>query len=196
MDQQIIKTLLQKYYDGSTSLEEEDLLIEYFLDNDVPQEFAADKEQILGMSVVRDTEISIPTDLENNILESLKSVQEVNKVRSLRSRPIYMAMSVAASVLIIVSAVMFINRQPDLGSFDDPDLAYVETREALDMMSKYFAKGTTHLSDLNIMEEAVKPLNSLNKVETPRKSIQYLKAFDQGISKAQGLIDLNKQKEQ
>jgi hypothetical protein len=196
MDQMKIKTLLQKYYDGTSTLDEEDALVEYFLDNEVPDEFAKDREQVLGFANVRDEAIPVPLDLDQQILKKLEPFQNETKVRSLPSRTLYTAISVAASILIIASALFFMNRQPDFGSYEDPELAYAETREALEMVSKYFAKGTGHMTNLSKMEDAMKPLNTLEKVETPRKSLNYLKSFDQGIKKTYGLIDLDKSKEE
>ena len=78
-------------------------------------------------------------------------------------------LSVAASVVALIGVFTFINRQDtvpavpkqqnqDLGTFDDPEVAFRETQKALSMLSKNVNKG-------------VKSVNYLEEYENSRKTI-------------------------
>lgn len=193
METKRTQILLQKYYDGISTPEEELDLLEYFSENEVPEEWKSAKEQLLGFHDIRDEEISIPEDLQQSIIKNLEPLQIDKKVKRLNTRPIYSVISVAASIVLIASALLFMNRQPDLGSFDDPDIAYAETKEALNMVSKYFNQGTEKLTNLGKMEEAVKPLVNLKKVDDTRRTLGYLNSFEQGIKATRGIIKTDEQ---
>lgn len=193
METKRTQILLQKYYDGISTPEEELDLLKYFSENEVPEEWKSAKEQLLGFHDIRDEEISIPEDLQQSIIKNLEPLQIDKKVKRLNTRPIYSVISVAASIVLIASALLFMNRQPDLGSFDDPDIAYAETKEALDMVSKYFNQGTEKLTNLGKMEEAVKPLVNLKKVDDTRRTLGYLNSFEQGIKATRGIIKTDEQ---
>lgn len=183
--------MLQKYYDGISSLEEELDLIEYFSENETPKEWKWAKEQLLGLRAISNEDIPMPDDLQQSILQHLEPVQKENKVRRLNTRPIYSVISVAASLVLIVSALVFLNRQPDTGTIDNTEVAFAETKQALDLVSKYFNQGTEELQNLNIIGEAVKPLDNLQRVDETRKTMEYLKSFDKGVETVKGLINLN-----
>lgn len=183
--------LLQKYYDGITSLEEEQDLIEYFSENEAPKEWRWAKEQFLGLRAIRNEDIPIPDDLQQSVMQHLEPLQKESKVRRLNTRPIYSIISVAASLVLIVSALIFLNRQPDLGTIDNTEVAFAETKQALDLVSKYFNQGTEQLYNLNKIEEAVKPLDNLQRVDETRRTMEYLKNFDKGVETVKGLMNLN-----
>jgi len=180
-----LEVLLQKYYDGISSAEEELTLIEYFEQHDVPASWNAAKEQLLGMEAIKALDIEVPVDLDESILNSLANVQESKpRMLTVKRRTLFTAVSAAASIVILVSAILFLNRQPNLGTFDDPEIAYAETKDAFNLISKYFDQGTQELNQLSKMEDAVKPLSNLSKVEETRKNLQYLGELDKGLDQA------------
>ena len=66
MELKVIKDLLEKYYDGATSIEEEQIIKEYFLENDVPPELSVDKELFCSLSQEGEVGLINP-DLEKKI---------------------------------------------------------------------------------------------------------------------------------
>jgi hypothetical protein len=70
MNAREINNLLEKYYDGRCSDEEEQILRKYFRETDVPQEFEAEKE----MFRYYDSSLSVPepaAGFEDRILRSI-----------------------------------------------------------------------------------------------------------------------------
>lgn len=167
-----VKILLQKYYDGSTSPREESDLEEYFLNGQVDAEFEADKLHFLAVAAMRDEEIPVPEDLEASIQKTLKEAQK-DYVPGNR-RILYIALSIAAGLLLMVSTFIFLSRQDQTRFISDPKIAYAESREALEMVSKLFNEGTSQLSGLSRIEQAVEPLRKLNSLDKAAKSLSNL----------------------
>ncbi len=174
MERKQIAALLQKYFDGMSNKQEERDLREFFAGADVPEEFDIDRKHFLAMADMQNEEIEVPADLEANIMARLAVEQK--PVRRLNTRMLYTITSVAAGLALIVSTFMFINRQPNLGTYDDPQLAYAETKEALEMVSQMFNRGTEKLSGLGEMEKAMQPLSTLGK-------------FGEGMDRTMGLLN-------
>ena len=167
-----VKILLQKYYDGLTSLREESALEEYFLDHGADTEFEADKLHFLAVSSMRDEKIPVPEDLEASVLLTLKEVQK-NQGRGSR-RILFIALSFAAGLLLMVSTFVFLSRQDQTHFISDPSVAYAQSREALEMVSKFFNEGTSKLSGLSKINDAVEPLSKLNSLDMAAKSLSKL----------------------
>jgi hypothetical protein len=167
-----VKALLQKYYDGLTSPQEESDLEMYFLTGAIDPSMEADKLHFQAVSSMRNEEIPVPDDLEASVLETLSRVQK-DQARGNR-RILYTAFSVAAGLLLLVSTFVFLNRQNDIRPVTDPVVAYAESREALELVSKYFNEGTSRISDLGKIREAVEPLGKLNSLDKAAKSLSHL----------------------
>lgn len=164
-----VKILLQKYYEGLTSPGEESVLEEYFLNDRTHPEFEADKLHFLAVAAMRDEEISVPDDLEASVITTLKDVQR-GRLRGNR-RIVYFALSVAAGLLLMVSTFIFLSRQDQTQYINDPKIAYAESHEALEMVSKFFNEGTSRLSGLSKINQAMEPLNKLNSLDEAAKSL-------------------------
>jgi hypothetical protein len=167
-----VKILLQKYYSGQTSPMEESDLEKYFLGDRVDPEFDVDKLHFQAFASMRDEDIEVPADLEISVLNTLKSVQKV-KTRENR-RIVYISLSIAAGLLLMVSTFVFISRKDQSGYITDPKVAYAESREALEMVSKYFNEGTSQLSSLGKINQAVEPLNKLQTLDNAVKKLSKL----------------------
>ena len=186
MERNQINGLLQKYYEGMSSRDEERKLLDYFLGSDVPAELDIDRKHFLALADMQNDEIEVPADLESNILARLAVEQK--PVSLLKSRFVYTAISVAAGLALIVSTFMFINKQQNLGTYDDPQIAYAETKEALELVSQFFNMGTENLAGLGEMDRAMQPLSQLKKVEEVSENLKYLGKFSEGIEKTRSLL--------
>lgn len=167
-----VKILLQRYYDGLTSFREESDLEAYFLNSRVDPEFEADKLHFLAVAAMRDEEIAVPEDLEASIKNTLKEAQKGQVPGG--HRILYVALSIAAGLLLMVSTFIFLSRQDQTKYISDPRIAYAESHEALEMVSKFFNDGTSQLSDLSRINQAVEPLSKLNSLDKAAKSLSKL----------------------
>ncbi len=186
MERNQITGLLQKYYNALSSQDEEKKLMDYFLGSDVPDELDIDRKHFLALADMQNEEIEVPADLESNILARL--AVEQRPVRKLNTRFLYTLTSVAAGLALIVSTFLFLNREPNLGTYDDPQIAYAETKQALEMVSQLFNQGIEKLSGLEEMDRAMQPLNQLENVGKASKNLKYLEKFDEGVNETHGLL--------
>ena len=65
-----LKILLDKFYNGTTSLKEENLLREFFTSDRVPSDMIADKEIFLSLSRSADN-IVVPDNLKSSISDMI-----------------------------------------------------------------------------------------------------------------------------
>jgi hypothetical protein len=124
-----IETLIEKYFDGETSIAEENELKKYFSSLDVAQHLEQYKPIFGYFSQAKEQ-----TFTQNVPLQSKK-----RNVAWL---------SIAASVVVLlgVGSYGYFNyetavKSPDLGTFDDPEIAFKETQKALSMLSGHVNVG-------------------------------------------------------
>ena len=151
-----IKILLEKYFDGESSLEEERALREYFTRNEVvPEEFAYARELFLYFNEESDVRF------ENS---------EVVKTKRLQRKYLLRLTGIAASILLI-AGVLFYALRPETQvtyavingvKITDKEIAIKETRKALLLISDNLNEGTKDLGYLTKLNE-VQQLISKNK---------------------------------
>lgn len=137
-----IEKLLEKYFEAETSIAEEKELKDYFTSLNVAPHLEQYKP-IFGYAVQAKQEqftATIP----------LKT----------KKRNIAVWLSVAASVVVLLSVGLFTfnhYNQPvlgDLGTYDDPEVAYRETQKALALISESVNKGIESMEYINEYEQS------------------------------------------
>jgi hypothetical protein len=137
-----IERLLEKYFEAETTIAEEKELKDYFTSPDVAQHLEQYKP-IFGYATQAKQEhytATIPLNIEKR-----KSV---------------VWLSVAASVAVLLSVSLFTfnhYNQPkpqDLGTINNPEVAFKETQKALAMISEHVNKGIGSMSYLKEYEQS------------------------------------------
>lgn len=164
-----IKNLLEKYYEGKTSLEEEKFLAEFFARENIPDEFRADREVFLTFSESSNTEI-LDEDFDREIMDLIH--KETVKVPG-KQRILYYASAIAAGFTLLIGTYFLLieDRIPfgnkttfEMVAVQDPDMALEETRKALYMISEVFNKGTAELSSISKFSEGTSHLEGMGKI--------------------------------
>jgi hypothetical protein len=150
MNEEELKRLVQKYYDGTATDEEEKILRDFFRRNNVPRGYEAEKE-IFGY-YIESADIPEPSnDFEAQIIAAVSS----SDGRSSNRRFIYTLLSAAAGILILTGAYFFFTgRQTIKDTYSDPEIAYVETIKILHQVSYKLNQGVKNLE----------PVGKLNRV--------------------------------
>ncbi len=163
MKKEELDKLLERYYAGETSAEEEQRLKEYFSGEDVFPEFDAEKE-IFSHYESRE-KIPVPSvNFEDRIINAIDDLEKEQKRISLRMKYIAIISGAAAVLLLVFSYFFFINEQVQEDTFSDPQLAYAETMKILYEVSVKLNKGTEALKPLNKMQCAMeKGLESVDR---------------------------------
>jgi hypothetical protein len=173
MNREQIKALLEKYYNGETSLEEEKLLRNYFTANEVDEEFAEDKAIFIFATEEAKRTNQLP-DLGNEIWNIIEKNENINRLKN--RKLVHYSLSIAASIAILVLSFFFVQNENHKqnaitfnDTYDNPELAYLQAKEALLYVSSKLNSGTEHL----------KPIQKINK---GKDELILLSTFNQGLN--------------
>ena len=144
-----IEILIEKYFEGETSIAEEKELKAYFSSSDVAQHLEQYKPVFGYFSQAKQEQFtaSIP----------LKSRKKQKRLAWL---------SVAASVVVMLGIGFFAYQntseptQENLGVIDDPEIAFRETQKALELISKHVNTG---IESMNYLGEYQQSKNKIFK---------------------------------
>ena len=180
MKSQEIKRLLDKYYNGETSLQEERFLKEYFSGREIPAEFIPEK---VHFEYLRDSAGKDPLgeEFDAAVLGRIESSSGlIGRIMQNRSW-FYATAGMAATILILLA--IFIRFEPMQqkiqDTYSDPQMAYNEAKKVLFFVSKQFNKGTDKLQPIRTYDDGVKELENI-------------KALNKGITAAGKLKKYNK----
>lgn len=131
-----IEKLLEKYFEGVTTISEEKELKVYFTRENVPTHLERYKNLFQYFS--QESAITATKDLKLNT----------------RRKTRYAWVGVAASVALIAGVFLLKNNQivEPKDTFDDPKIALQETKKILNMVSQYMNKGKQELVYLKEFE--------------------------------------------
>lgn len=182
MDLQKIRVLLEKYYNGDSTLEEESLLRNYFLSESVDQQFAADKDIFLYQDQETQYNEHIP-DISDELWNELQN-NSAHKTKS-NNKIAYFYLRIAASVIIILGSFFLIknqvfNKDTEIqftDTYDNPELAYQQTKETLLYVSAMLNTGKEHLEPLKKIEEGTQPLSKLTSFNKGLNELKPIKKY-------------------
>ena len=139
-----IEQLLEKYFEGETSIDEEQALKDYFNSENVAPHLEMHKPLFGYFSVAK-----------NDVSNKTTSLQTKKRFR-------IVGIGIAASLLFAVGIVTFWDKpsekQEELGSFEDPEIAFKETQKALAMLSENVNVGIQSLEYINEYEKSKKTI--------------------------------------
>lgn len=159
MDSDQIDELVKKYWHCETTLEEEKQLQAYFRNASVPEHL---KETALLFQYFDEQKERVLTDVsfENAVIRKIKSPGN-KKVTSL----LYNTLRIAAGIIVLIVAVWLVRMEvrevtpPDMeDTYDDPKMAFEETKKALMMISKSFGAAEEQAKKINLFNEAQKDI--------------------------------------
>jgi hypothetical protein len=139
-----IETVLEKYFQGETSIAEEKELRVYFSSSDVAQHLEHYKPMFVYFGVEKE--------------------QKFEKKMPLLAKKRYVVwLSIAASIVVLFGVITFVFTgdkvmSKELGTYDDPEVALKETQKALAMLSGHVNVGIESVTYIKEYE------NTKNKV--------------------------------
>jgi len=151
-----VKDLLQRYFDGETSLEEERILETYFQSGNVADELKQYTAFFGGISELAEVpgEANIEEDVMDHILEN--EHEEKSKYRYLWRA----VTGIAASVILVLGGFLLWEQQqkPYKDTFENPEIAYAYAQQTMEYVAVKYTKGVEELSNFDKLETATKPL--------------------------------------
>lgn len=143
-----IEILIEKYFEGETSIAEEKELKAYFSSSDVAQHLEQYKPVFGYFSQAKQEQFTATIPLKS------------------KRRKIVAWLSVAASVVVMLGIGFFAYQntseptQENLGVIDDPEIAFKETQKALALISKHVNTG---IESVNYLGEYQQSKNKIFK---------------------------------
>lgn len=178
MKAQDINIMMEKYYNGELTIDEERELKSVVLDND-NEEYAILRDYFRIMDEIASQELTDP-EFDDRILEIISESEKKKKTIPINWRSVS---TIAATVLVLISIWLFtdiINTKEVYGTINDPAIAFAETKQALQKVSKNVNKG-------------VKPASStIDKVDSGIKKTENVKKASDALD---NMKKINKLKE-
>jgi hypothetical protein len=195
MNTQEISRLLEKYYRGESSEDEELALKRFFLSDNLPEEFIAEKEIFTYYSET--AEIPEPSSgFENRIIAAIEDNENNAGMLKVR-RGLLAALSVAAGILLLMgSYFLFIHKSEPKDTFSNPELAYAETVKILFDVSIRMNQGAQALEPVIKMQDAAsKSLATFNKsTGLINKNLKNLDYFQKVLNIVYSPLDIRTKK--
>jgi hypothetical protein len=189
MKEEELKRLVEKYYNGESTEEEENTLRDFFKKNDVPEGYEAEKE-IFSFYTGPENIPEPSIDFEARILAGIDASERV--AGSLKTkRYIISVMSAAAGLLLLAgSYFFFINKSETADTFTDPQIAYAETIKILREVSSQMNRGAQVLEPVGMINEVkMKSMETINKsTRVVGRNLDYLQKT---IQASQNSVDQN-----
>ncbi|MFV9550347.1 hypothetical protein [Algibacter sp. PT7-4] len=143
-----IEKLLEKYENGETSLKEEQQLKNYFSQETVAPHLEIYKPMFAYFLVNKQEQFTKDVPLKTKINFKYKWI------------------SVAAVAVLMLGFYFGTSiGQTDLGTYNDPELAFNEFSKSMEMISSKFNKGASTVSYLGEVNKGTSTLGYLNEVE-------------------------------
>jgi hypothetical protein len=165
-----IEELLNKYWNCESSLEEEQQLREFFRQQEIPQQWSETAGLFRYFDLHKKKELTDPL-FERAVMDSVQSGKK-GKIKSL----VLNTMRIAAGISVLMIAVWFAHQEIKksnstevVDTYDDPKLAFEETKKALQMISKSFGTAEKQAKKINLFNEVQREIQA--KSETTKTNL-------------------------
>ena len=167
-----IKQLLQIYFSGESSLEDERRLEAYFQSGNVAEELTEYAEFFGGISEL--TSAVDDSTIEEDVMDFILENEHKEKTRYLGMWK--MVTGIAAAIIIVLGGFLFYQQQqkPFNDTFENPEQAYAYAQQTLQFVSGKYSKGFAEFSNFEKLQKANEPL---------KKGIAPVNEFYEGIER-------------
>ncbi len=170
-----IRQLLNSFYNGETTVEEEQFLLDYFENSQLSEELRKEKE--LFLRLYQTEEVDVPAGLESKLSNLIDALSKGETKQPARKRvPLWVWIgSAAACAILMISVGLHVHtgnkekenlarQAPHKDTFTDPEQAYAEAEKALLLFCTNYNRGIEKLSIVaNSMEKTNKILEKTFK---------------------------------
>lgn len=179
MEPNEIMKLLENYYEGSASLQEEQQLRNYFQKNEVPDELSADKKLFafihsetssVPMSVGLEEKLSGWVDRQNQKEGKSKRLLFTLKMASI-------AAGVAIMVISYIAIDQYSKKTLSKDTFDDPQIAYAEVKKTLLYISEQLNRGTRPLTAVSKINEGMDGMSAFSSFGSGLKELELVSKY-------------------
>lgn len=165
--------LIEKYFEGLTTIEEEALLKSFFASGSFPEEMKPVASMFGYFEVEK--EVKLSRDFTDDFIRETENKQVIPFYQNRRFW--YYFSGVAASIILMVSLFIENQNSPKKSKYTSQEAqqAYFQTKKTLAYISSKLNAG-------------VKPLDEIGKIEENAKRIAQLSKFNQSINKVNNTV--------
>lgn len=182
-----IDRLLNKYFDGETSIREEEELRLLLKRPDLPKQYIRYREMF--DSLQQQKEIGLDGDFDEKFLNHIASDPGAG-IRFLRKINWYIVSAAAAVVLLMVILFVPVGKLPFLNqfssaiedTFDDPEKAYAVTVKTLFMVSERFNKGSGQMAQMSKFNNGLADASPMTKLSEGLNTASPISKFDDSMN--------------
>lgn len=183
MDLKQIKALLEKFYNGESTLDEEKILNEYFKQDDISSDLIADRDIFLYNQEEKNSLQDIP-DISDDILNTIER-NELHHI-PVRRKTIYWMYRVAAGIIILLASYFILENQLDKNqngeyqfadTYENPEEAYDHAKQTLLYVSAMLNNGTEHLEPIEKINESTQKLSPISTFNDGIKELNQIKKY-------------------
>ena len=163
MNEQKTKELLERYFDGATSLDEERELQRYFAESDIPDSLKIYRP----MFAFFDEERAVQPPVQKPVIRKLRLLSVIT--------------GIAASIAILIMVGLPLKQQPDnIIYYVDGKRVYDETaaialaENKLQMLAQSMQKAQSSMAAFEKIQESVQPLQQLNKISNALRQLEII----------------------
>ncbi len=185
MNEEELKRLTGKYYNGESTEEEERSLRDFFAKNNIPEGYEAEKiifSYYTDSAVVPEPSI----DFEARILAGIDASEIADGSKRIRKYLVPLLSAAAGLLILAGSYFFFVNRHDSEDTFSDPQIAYAETVKILRDVSAQMNYGAQVLEPIAKMNEMTK-----KSFETINKSTRIVGKNMKNLDNLKKAIELN-----
>ena len=171
MDSNEIESLLEKYWQCETSLEEEIQLRKLFATGSIPSSMPEASDLFTYFEQQRNKPLA-DKDFDSAIIKKINAASPEAKTVNM----FFNIAKIAAGLLVVVAASYLVMKEvrrsypAELAdTYSDPKLALEETKKALMLISKGFGKAQKEASKMEIFNEAEKAIQGRSKTDSKLK---------------------------
>jgi hypothetical protein len=186
MEAKEIEVLLQRYFEGESSLEEDRALEEYFSGGEVAPEFLEYTEFFGGLNELAQNRSE--TGIEEEIMDFI--LEQENKEKN-RYRGLWKTVTgIAASVIIILGSLLIYEQKQNTfkDTYTDPNEAYMQATKTLRYISGKYNSWVAQLSKTKQFNQAFAELRKVEVInQAPKPLSAGLKAVRKGFNETNNL---------
>lgn len=168
--------LLNKYWEAESSLQEEQELKELVSDS---TDTELEEEKALFAHFGQKKSVELDESFDADLLTQIEGMEEEKGARVISMKDYFRRYaSIAAAVLVLcISGALYYQQQQQYemeDTFDDPELAYIELKKQLLMVSQFLNKGESTLNELNNLSKVPSELEELGKLSEASEGLKLL----------------------
>lgn len=146
-----IKSLLEAYYDGTTTIEQEKLLCDFFATaSNIPPELEADRQLFVELYAKVDEPFDVPVDLEAKLMSHIDNLERRDTNKRVNWVKLFSIISAAACVIVIFVIGITFFSQEEILIEQNNSFAKIEENE---VVTQDEGEGSQRVSDSIVEEE-------------------------------------------